>query len=318
MEEEFNIATLEHLEEITKLSFSIKQIYNRLIYLEIHRKNISDYEKRKKTLIQKLVTFKTKEEQEYEYFMDDYTTASEALDFLSEQVNDSMSEENKLIFDRINGKLSWIEIFQGINQNPEAIYDEYLYDWERFQILLKNGLSMQEALDFHADYYSVMDDSISFRFVSFIDDEIKQKEREADFIRMKFEESFTCANSLEDYLIRINFGYVKKNLDEEIEPNYPIATSIRKKYVLSQMKDLVIELVNDINNATDNFKLGRLILLFKTYILYFDQKDLKMLIETVNAMIKNQDIAELLIDYINHYTDLKNNQNRDSHGYQFK
>ena len=324
MDEEFDYETIEKLNELIKITYSIKKIYDLLLFLEVNKRIPADYdsntlpinyEDNKKEALNMLASLKLKEDEIYEYFEEDYLRAVDALDYLDEKENErnNMTHNDELCFTRIYEKLSKIELIKGIEQDFEENITE-INKTQKFKCLLNDGLTEEEASYFYLDYSSILDNSISNRYISLLDHEIMHGDKPFIYLKAKLEEAFASPNKLEDTLLHYSFNRHPKNLSEELKPNYEIKLTTLLEFITLEINDNLLDIVNKINNTENETELKTCIILFKTYLLYLDDANIKRAIGLTEALINDENIKELLISLIYKAKELQKQENEDLKG----
>ena len=308
---EYDPEVLSHLETLTKLTIDIFNIYQKLISLEIHKEDVKSFELIKELLIYNLNYIKRLEEFEYDYFSEDYGRAVCALDFLDENYEGSkdMLKHNELLcYTRIYERLSKIEIIDGISQEYAENKHE-VTSTPKYRILQRSGYNEEEAVFFCLDYSATLSASISLRYASMLEDEIATRDNNADLIKMRYEEAFASPDNLEDALIRVRFGHIKRNLREELIPPYDIDKKVLQEFIMSDINSCLLDLVNKINNHKGQAEKDSCFALFKTYLLYIQDDDLPRVIALIESLIIDYDIKEALVQIAYQYKDLQKAQN---------
>ena len=311
---EYDLDVLEHLDNLAKLSINILNIYKRLLVLESQKKDSPYYNEIKELLIQSLTSLKQTESEEYNFFSDNYSNAVYALDYLEENYeacSDLMDHDAMLCYTRVHEKLSQIEIIQGINDEYEENKRD-VTETKKYKLLRKLGYDEEDAVFLYLDYSSILDDSISLRYASLLEDEIASKPNKEDYIKMRLEESFASPNDLEDTLITLKFGPIPRNLDEELTPPYNFTLEAKRAFIKSEIDDCLLDIVNKINNTKDKYELASCIILFKTYLLYLTDEDIKRVIGLVSAWIQDENLSEELTKLTYSYKELQASQNKDN------
>lgn len=312
MDEEKYIENIikETLEELYKLTTTIYQIYEFLIDNELKRKKRSYYESLKAILISSLSSWKKKEDEIYSYFQKNYERANIALDIM-DRYNRTTDHKEALIRSRIYEKLTRISIIDGINSEYDENKDDILQT-DECQMLIEMGYSEEDAIFFYLDYYRVLDNSICTRYASLLEDEIASNPKSEMFIRMRFEESFASPSDLENTLIKYHFNSLPKSLDDELKPPYSFSKEAILSFIRIQISDNFNDIINKMNYTQDEHELESCIMLFKTYLLYIKESDLKLVIGRLASSVKDENLSERLTEIAYSYKQLQKSQNKDN------
>ena len=304
----------QYLEELIRITYAIKEVYDMLSYLYAFGPLIKEFETKKLNILNKLRALKKQENDIYEYFKEEYTRATYALNILeeNEENNTSMKKKELICYDRIHDKLSVIEIEEGIKEDYENNIDD-LKAFKKFKILTKAGIDEEEATIIYLDYSKILDTSLSVRYASLLEDEIMKGNTPFIFIKERLNEAFKSPNDLEDILLNINFNRLPRNLNEELKPNYSLDPNLINEFIRLEIEDCLLEVLNKINITKDQNELKVLIIQYKTYLLYLTDFDIKRTISFIESWIQDDNLREYLTQMAFNYHEYQKNQNIDSH-----
>ena len=300
-EEEYNFEeekqieqeTKYHLEKLIRITYAIKQVYEILLFLYVNESLIKDFEDNKSAILNKLSTLKKQEEELYDYYKEDYTRATYALNYLeaNEENNKNMTTKDLICYDRIHDRLAAIEIDYGIEQDFENNIED-LKEYKKFSLLLKAGYDEYEAAQIYLDYSNILDTSISTRYASLLQEEISKGIKPFIYIKELLDESFKSPNELENNLLNCHFNNLPHNLCEELMPSYEINPDLILEFIRIEIDNRLLEVLNNINLTKNEREFKILLIEFKTYLLYLTNNDIKHLIGMIEAWIQDETLRE--------------------------
>lgn len=311
---EFDEEVLEHLDNLTRITIEILNIYKRLLNLEINSRDSLYYHELKDLLIQSLAALKQEESDEYNYFSENYGRAVYALDVLEdnyEASSNNMDHNALLCYTRMHGKLCQIETIQGINEEYETNKRE-VTSTEQYKILRQYGYSEEDAVFLFLDYTDILSNSISLRYASLLEDEIETEPNKEDYIRMRYEESFASSNDLEDTLLTLKFGRIPRKLSDELKTPYGFLEEAKKAFIKYEIDSSLLDIINKINNSKNGYEYAQCKALFKAYLLYVPDDEIKRIIGSISALIQEENISEELTQIAFSHKELKKSQNQDN------
>lgn len=287
------------LDNISRLSFQIMDIYKNLIELEKNKNKDGDYHSKKNALLEHLSYYKSLEDDEYSFFND------RIIDLL-----DAMMLFNKTItpnyVDTVSHKVEELIKRRIIDRLENLMIDVMDFANE----LAKRSIN---AVEFEAK----LKNSIAFRKADYELEEINNSDNDTRrniFIEKFHYEAFINA-ALENCLIRRNFSSVPHNLNEEIM-GLKKATNqeeLSQSVIDNRISNIIVQsLIPELIIAKPSIKTTELLIAFKVLILYLSENILKTLADSM-ASLQFQDITiELKIkQIIDSNTKEKNKQNSD-------
>ena len=103
--EDNTLEILTILEQITEITFRIQIVYSNLTLLEVSKDITSDYNNKKKDLLDSLSLLLKEEENAYEPFENNYELVNKALEIFYKNIKFNVPEKIILIQKRIQEKL---------------------------------------------------------------------------------------------------------------------------------------------------------------------------------------------------------------------
>ena len=309
--DEIDYEVISHLNNLVRITSKILDVYKLLIILDCTSLKSPNYNSTKDSLIDRLVTLKFAENEEYEYINESYYNITTILDYLDEMniEDNEKNHYNNLIFTRIYEKLSKQETYKGIEENDEGIIKD-ITKFKKYQII-SEGFDEEDALNIYLELSTLLSNSMTIRYASMLEDEIKNNENGIIFLRMRYEEAFANPGSLEDELIKVKFGRLPRTFDKDLDNNLGINPKTFKKFIHEELMDCLLDILNKINNSKNEFELSACIVTFKSYLLYASEYDIKRAIGAVSSIIKDNTIKEELTSYIYQSDKYKQEQNID-------
>ncbi len=311
MDEELDYDMLNHFNELIRVTLKISNYYKSLIMLEVFKKNNLNYNEIKDELINKLSSLLLIEEDIYNYFSMNYFATSTALDYLEDNykfMNHKMSNFQILSFTRIKNKLSKIELYQDIENNDEKLISD-IKSLKKYQVLKLDNLNDSENIYMYLELYYSFSNSLNMTYAGVLLNEMHNSNDTTLLIKMLYEESFASSSDLEKELIKNRFNKV---------PNasintYNMSEDTFKSFINLELSDLISDLLNKINTIKEHNELNQSIILFITCLLYLNKNELNKVTNLVKRTIKNEEIKNELIHYINNIEIYKPKNNNEMH-----
>lgn len=287
------------LDNISRLSFQIMDIYKKLIELEKNKNKDGDYHSKKKALLEQLSYFKSLEDDEYSFFN------GRVIDLL-----DAMMLFNKTItpnyVDTVSHKVEELIKRRIIDRLENLMIDDMDFANE----LAKRSINA-------AEFEAKLKNSIAFRKADYELEEISNSDNDTRrniFIEKFHHEAFINA-ALENCLIRRNFSSVPHNLNEEIMGlKEAINQEELSQYIIdNRISNIIVKsLIPELIIAEPSIKTTELLIAFKILILYLSENILKTLADSM-APLQFQDITikAKIKQIIDSNTKEKNKQNSD-------
>jgi hypothetical protein len=287
------------LDNISRLSFQIMDIYKKLIELEKNKNKDSDYYSKKKTLLEQLSYYKALEDDEYSFFN------GRTIDLL-----DAMMLFNKTItpnyVDTVSYKIEELIKHRIIDRLENLIIDDIDFANE----LAKRSINT-------AEFEAKLKNSIAFRKADYELEEISNSNndtRRSIFIEKFHYEAFINAE-LENSLIIKNFSSVPHNFNEEIRvlKGTTNCEELSQSVIDNRISNIILQsLLPELIIATPSIKTTELLIAFKILILFLSESMLKTLNSSLTSLqFQNITIKLKIKQIMDSNNKEKNKQNSD-------
>ena len=299
---------LNALEQISKITFSISDLYDLILYTEINKDYLENYNEDLDKYIKRLLLLKDEEDELYNYFNDNFVLTHEALQIINNP-NNKLNEKETLCVIRIAKRLYRIYA-SCLTEIPELI-DENVVDEKVIEYLEGLDYDETDSKIIAIEIAPLIEKSLATTIHNLTYDELKNIKNEyirTTYIRRMFKQAFGIGSSFEYTFIDKRFTIIEGNLNEELNTlikdknikNHLISLSIR-----SSLNEILVKFINE----KDPGLLDELFIQFKAYLLHLERNDLIQYLTIIYTLSRNHSFNyEPLIDEINRLLYQKNKE----------
>ena len=225
-----------------------------------------------------------------------------------------MDNESKLCFLRIKNNLEILLYFAPVDIMKAGI--EVFRKDPKHHLLIDNYVDEDDAIEFAGKFRFTFEKSLSYRFITTVNrmiDGTKNPKEKAALTRIKFEMAFIGGNEVEEELMSHNFKTVKNNISEEMQNNFGIDPLLKRDYLNMHASERIMFDVAYLSKLEPNISATKLLIEFKSLILYLDKTNLISLEQVITCIpFKSKVIKSLLLQSISLNEENKKIHDEDS------
>ena len=294
--EDNTLEILTILEQITEITFRIQIVYSNLTLLEVSKDITSDYNNKKKDLLDSLSLLLKEEENAYEPFENNYELVNKALEIFYKNIKFNVPEKIILIQKRIQEKLETIKSNIGLTYEIDEELESYLEQEYYTNLFFDENYSLTDLIPV-IRFFKNFDYLLDTYYISLLNNSINE---ENDYHRLlinaKLNYLFEAANDLEQNALNNGFDSITiNNLNQnEIDQN------LIERYIETNIIDKINDLLAIFSSATNIDMVISEIYSFKAYLLCLNTKQIKELKDKItNYNFQNKELKSIILDSIN-------------------